>query len=200
MYGPAVSTKDGRKRVVLAAIDDGFYASQTSMSYARYLLSIKLGRRLDPKEHVDHIDGDPTNDSVENLQILSSAANTQKYFKDHDLYAKERTLTCAGCGVVFNRKESQIEPNNKNHFCSVDCSIVYPKKRRTKLPKPRNPKIRVTKIAWPSDDDLKRLVWETPVDALAKEWGVSGRAIAKRCKNRNISVPPRGYWTGRKPK
>jgi hypothetical protein len=33
-----------------------------------------------------------------------------------------------------------------------------------------------------------------PVDKLAKEWGLSGRGLAKACRRLQIPVPPRGYW------
>jgi hypothetical protein len=37
-------------------------------------------------------------------------------------------------------------------------------------------------------------VWKTPVEALAKEWGLSGRGLAKACARLHVQVPPRGYW------
>jgi hypothetical protein len=37
-------------------------------------------------------------------------------------------------------------------------------------------------------------VWAVPVEKLAKEWGLSGRGLAKACRRLHIPVPPRGYW------
>lgn len=37
-------------------------------------------------------------------------------------------------------------------------------------------------------------VWSHPVENLAKEWGLSGRGLAKACYRLKIPVPPRGYW------
>lgn len=37
-------------------------------------------------------------------------------------------------------------------------------------------------------------VWTVPVETLAKEWGLSGRGLAKACRRLRIPVPPRGYW------
>ena len=37
-------------------------------------------------------------------------------------------------------------------------------------------------------------VWTVPVEKLAKEWGLSGRGLAKACRRLRIPVPPRGYW------
>ena len=66
--------KDNRRRVYL-------YGKDTKMttSYARYLMSVKLGRFLDKNEVVDHIDNDRTNDVIENLQILTEKDNIDKY-------------------------------------------------------------------------------------------------------------------------
>lgn len=41
---------------------------------------------------------------------------------------------------------------------------------------------------------IYELVWTKPVTELAKEFGISDVALAKRCRNLNIPLPPRGYW------
>jgi hypothetical protein len=41
---------------------------------------------------------------------------------------------------------------------------------------------------------LLERVWTTPVEKLAKEWGLSGRGLAKACRRLLVPVPPRGYW------
>jgi hypothetical protein len=41
---------------------------------------------------------------------------------------------------------------------------------------------------------LYDLVWKTPVDVLAKQFGMSGRGLGKLCERNSIPVPPRGYW------
>ena len=51
---------------------------------------------------------------------------------------------------------------------------------------------------------LYDLVWSKPVTELAKEFGISDVALAKRCRAINIPLPPRGYWAkvaaGQKPR
>jgi hypothetical protein len=42
--------------------------------------------------------------------------------------------------------------------------------------------------------ELYEMVWRTPLDALAKKYGLSGRGLAKICERHGIPVPPRGYW------
>lgn len=65
-------------------------------------------------------------------------------------------------------------------------------------PKPRQSKLRPTKIKWPAPEQLRELIWSRPTYLVAKELGVSDSAIAKRCKAQNIEKPPRGYWSVRK--
>jgi hypothetical protein len=51
--------------------------------------------------------------------------------------------------------------------------------------------------------DLYDLVWSKPMVELAKGFGVSDVALAKRCRAVSVPVPPRGYWArvaaGQKP-
>jgi len=49
-------------------------------------------------------------------------------------------------------------------------------------------KIRLTRAM------LFERVWSQSVESLAKEWGLSGRGLAKACQRLKIPVPPRGYW------
>lgn len=41
---------------------------------------------------------------------------------------------------------------------------------------------------------LKNLVWQVPATEIAKRFGVSSNAIAKRCERLGIEKPSRGYW------
>ncbi len=45
-------------------------------------MSIYLGRRLEKDDHIDHIDGDRTNDDLENLQVLSTPEHVAKTIED----------------------------------------------------------------------------------------------------------------------
>lgn len=45
-----------------------------------------------------------------------------------------------------------------------------------------------------SNKELQQLVWTKPARVLAKEFGISDVAIAKRCKAVGIPKPPRGFW------
>jgi hypothetical protein len=43
-------------------------------------------------------------------------------------------------------------------------------------------------------EQLYQRVWETPIDTLRKEFGISNVGLGKICRHRQIPVPPRGYW------
>lgn len=72
IYGP-YTRKDGRKHIILRK--DG---KLQTISYPRYLLEKKLGRKLLPEETVDHIDENISNNDLSNLQVLSRAENSRK--------------------------------------------------------------------------------------------------------------------------
>jgi hypothetical protein len=75
------------------------------------------------------------------------------------------------------------------------CGIELPK------PKPRLPHT-IQIGGWRKDGHEVRLdraalfdrVWSEPVEKLAKDWGLSGRGLAKVCRRLQIPVPPRGFW------
>ncbi|MBU6454352.1 MAG: hypothetical protein KGS72_21450 [Cyanobacteria bacterium REEB67] len=47
----------------------------------------------------------------------------------------------------------------------------------------------------PSREELENLVWEMPTLKVAAIFGVSDKAIDKRCRLLGIAKPGRGYWT-----
>jgi hypothetical protein len=62
------------------------------------------------------------------------------------------------------------------------------------IPKRKPPPPRLAKIIWPSAEVLGKLIWEKPTSQIAKELGVSDKAIEKHCKKLALKKPPRGYW------
>lgn len=46
-------------------------------------------------------------------------------------------------------------------------------------------------------EDLYELVWSKPITELAKDFGLSDVALAKRCRRLGVPVPGRGYWARR---
>ena len=96
---------------------------RTTLSYARYLMCVHLGRILEKSEQVDHINGDKTDDRIENFQILSSKENREKYNKI-DNPAKLYKHICPVCAVEFTRnkqKSYNFLYKGKTLFCSRQC-------------------------------------------------------------------------------
>jgi predicted nucleic-acid-binding Zn-ribbon protein len=83
-----------------------------------------LGRELTDSETVDHIDGDFSNDNIENLQVLSRIENIKKYMDNN--HAKYIILQCINCNKSFERREA-VEKYNREirlsdgPFCSSEC-------------------------------------------------------------------------------
>lgn len=120
--------------------------------------------------HLDHINGIHTDNRIENLQILCPNCHSQTPTygrKKKDSIIKE---TVCSCGKIISNK-------------SISCKECYNKNR-----------IHKTKIQWPTDRELGKLLYEYPISTLSKKLKVSDRAIAKRCDIRNIERPLRGYW------
>jgi predicted Zn-ribbon and HTH transcriptional regulator len=76
-------------------------------------MSVHLKRLLKDNEEVDHINGDRTDERLENLQILDKDTHRNE---DRTLVMKE--LKCEGCDVIFLRPKYDSNPNR---FCSRKC-------------------------------------------------------------------------------
>lgn len=115
--------KDNRLRIRLVYRDGKIILK----SYPRYLLEKHLDRYLDKDEQVDHIDGNPLNNEISNLQIIK--------FKEHQkldvLRNKDVEVECTYCGKKFTIKGSKIAERNRKdrhqsgYFCSRSCSGKY---------------------------------------------------------------------------
>ena len=120
VYGPYLR-KDNRKHVIIV---DG--ENRKTVSYPRYLLEQSLGRMLNKDETVDHIDGDFTNDNLENLQILSLADNIRKTTNLNP--RKYLTFVCPVCGTTATKPVNNMANNRRlgrrGPFCSRKCGGI----------------------------------------------------------------------------
>ena len=110
--GYLVTNSENRRTVIL--FNNSKHRS--SVSYARYLMSIILKRYLTKEEHVDHIDNDKTNDILTNLQILTPKENNRKSF------LKGETLVNFICPIC--KKEFKLtarQSHKKEPCCSRQC-------------------------------------------------------------------------------
>jgi 5-methylcytosine-specific restriction endonuclease McrA len=131
---------------------------------------------------VDHQNGSWSDCRLSNLRFLCPNCHSQEPTSTHK---KNLILTnCRGCGgSITSRVDSKGVQDTL--FCSPACGSKF------------SPRLNQERGSWPTASRLKGMVWEAPVDRIAKEIGVSGSAVKKRCKRLGIDTPPRGYWSKR---
>ena len=83
-----------------------------------------------------------------------------------------KRLTCATCGKTF----LALPSDDNRKYCSPACG--HKGARRFEV----------------TPEELENLVWEMPTVKIAEMFGVSDKAIEKRCQKYGIKKPPRGYW------
>jgi Zn finger protein HypA/HybF involved in hydrogenase expression len=73
--------------------------------------------------------------------------------------------------------------------------------KRTKIKKSdadpnwnKQPQPNSRKVEWPTKENLEKLLWQKPTTQIAKDYGVSDKAVAKWAKSYKLTKPPRGYW------
>ena len=99
-FGYIVTNPENRKNVILYNSP----SDRTTTALARYMLSVELGRYLEPHEQVDHIDEDKTNDTISNLQILTVKENNIKH-SNFVGGAKWVDIQCPICGKIFSTEK-----------------------------------------------------------------------------------------------
>lgn len=116
--------KEPRRLVLLVDFDN----NKTSLSYARYLMSVKEKRYLEKYEHIDHIDNNKLNDDINNLQILSQKENNIKKNEYLGIKSIPLELICPVCNNKFYRKPHRVNyklKNGKIPTCSRKCGGIY---------------------------------------------------------------------------
>lgn len=123
IYGP-YKRNDGRMHVILI---NG--PIRKTLSYPKYLVELSIGRQLLETETVHHVDGDFTNNEIENLQILNKDEHSRLHAT---IYQDENICNCVECGdeIILNRKQQRTLKQNRNRgkagpFCSKKCSGIY---------------------------------------------------------------------------
>lgn len=132
------------------------------------------GKRLSLQ--LDHINGICNDNRLENLRLLCPNCHSQ-------------TETFAGRRVSYGKIEL---------FSCLQCYVPITKYSKLGLcRKCASTKLNFTKrkVERPSREELEKLIWSKPTTSIAKDFGVSDKAVEKWCKFYGIDKPPRGYWT-----
>lgn len=132
--------------------------------------------------HVDHINGNPTDNRRENLRFLCHNCHSQtptfgnRSHKNKIKVTKNEIKKIKKCAICKNPLK-----RNCRKYCSLDCSA---KSQRI--------------VDRPTKKELEILVDNYPQTEIAKKFGVSDKAVEKWRKSYGIKNKPRGYWIRKK--
>ena len=115
------TNKDGRTRVYIKK-------ERRVISYPRFLMEREIGRSLEANEQIHHMDGNPLNNDVSNLEIRLSG----EHQREHSTKYFDKMATCDWCGCEFlwTAKQQRIHYSNLSRktekrgarvFCSKSC-------------------------------------------------------------------------------
>lgn len=139
-----------------------------AVNVARHIASVKLGRWLTWEEVVTFNDKNPFNTDPANITVITRT----EMLRMTSNRPNKIILTCVVCGGEIEDVPSHME---RRETCSIACRAIHSRKFDVE------------------PDELRAMVWE--ITGIAALFGVSDKAIAKRCKKFGIDRPPPGYWT-----
>lgn len=94
----------------------------------RLIMEAHLGRELDVNEIVHHIDGNPSNNEISNLELVSRGDHT----RTHTIARNKGiiSLHCNYCDVIFEKRLAQYEFQVRRNpeckfFCCCRCQVKY---------------------------------------------------------------------------
>lgn len=128
--------------------------------YHRHVASVTLGRWLTAGEVAHHRDENRQNNAAENIEVKERA----EHLAVHALERK-RLPAYVSCGYCGQPAEVQ---SHRTRFCSPQCSQLS--RRRFVV----------------SEQELRALVADEPLTAIARRFGVSDVAVAKRCRKLGV--------------
>jgi hypothetical protein len=99
------------------------------MGYPRYLIEKHLGRKLNEDDDVHHKDGNPLNNELDNLEIISKSQHTIEHNRR---YAGDIEVVCAYCKKIFvltiaqqKKRKQNAKNGSPGPFCSKSCASKF---------------------------------------------------------------------------
>lgn len=117
-------SKDGRRRIDLVNSSE----DRTTISYARYLVSVHEKRLLTSNEEVDHNDTDKTNDDLYNLILRTVSDHRIKSVSERPPKTFLKFI-CPVCGNEFERRKG-LEGKNRIPKCSRRCNGIATRQKQ----------------------------------------------------------------------
>jgi len=133
----------------------------------RHVASIAAGRWVLPTEDVHHKNRIRSDNSPENLQILTKAEHTALHNLEDSGIESIKLINCRYCEKEFLPKEKNIV------FCSIAC--------RSKS------QIKLDSL---NKEELEELIWSYPFTVLAKQFNCSDNGIRKWAIRLDCLMPP----------
>lgn len=153
--------------------------------------------------HLDHINGMPDDHRLENLRFLCPNCHQQTQTwgnKRRDGYYSP-PLLIQNSQIILSTQVNHLAVNDPSKVCfklqSINCSYcakplttsnqhTYCSRQCFNLASRR--------IVRPAKEELEKMIWTQPTTHIARNFGVSDKAVEKWCKAYGIEKPPRGYW------
>lgn len=124
VYGP-YTRKDGRMHLVVVFPN----RKKSTVSYPKYLVETSIGQYLNADEVVHHIDGNPNNNKLDNLEIVNRSSHTRLHVKKR----LSKVFCCPVCGELFSLNSAQLHDVIQNRrkgksktgpYCSKSCAGI----------------------------------------------------------------------------
>lgn len=137
-----------------------------------------LGRPLSEGDVVHHLDRNRSNNSPDNLLIISGPMHVRlhSWLDKHEIIPSPShqkridagCVRCITCHTPINYGEKYC-----SHVCHQKDSFTY---------------------KHPPKEELEKMIWSKPMTEIAKELNISDVMVSKICKKLGIEKPKRGHW------